>query len=133
MATGESETHEDQDEADRRHRIQLRLRKRVAGTAERPRLACSAARRTSTRRSIDDLRPDARWPRRRASSRREGQLQRQAPRGSNTAGAAAVGKMIAERLLEKGIKRVVFDRGGFLYHGRVRAVAEAAREAGLEF
>ena len=54
-------------------------------------------------------------------------------RGNNTGGATAVGKAVAARLIEKGIKRVVFDRGGFLYHGRVRAVAEAAREAGLEF
>jgi large subunit ribosomal protein L18 len=54
-------------------------------------------------------------------------------RGGNVAGAKALGKTIAERLIAKGIKRVVFDRGGFLYHGRIRAVAEAAREAGLEF
>jgi large subunit ribosomal protein L18 len=54
-------------------------------------------------------------------------------RGGNQKGAAAVGKAIAERLREQGITRVVFDRNGFLYHGRVRAVAEAAREAGLQF
>jgi large subunit ribosomal protein L18 len=54
-------------------------------------------------------------------------------RGSNVTGAKAIGKTIAERLLEKGVKRVVFDRNGFLYHGRVKAVADAAREAGLEF
>ena len=54
-------------------------------------------------------------------------------RGGNKAGAEALGKIIAERLKEKGITRVVFDRGGNLYHGRVRAVAEAARAAGLEF
>ena len=54
-------------------------------------------------------------------------------RGGNITGAKALGKTIAERLQEKGIKRVVFDRGGFLYHGRIRAVADAAREAGLEF
>ena len=53
-------------------------------------------------------------------------------RGGNVAGAEAIGKLIAERLQEKGITRVVFDRGGNLYHGRVRAVAEAARKAGLE-
>ena len=54
-------------------------------------------------------------------------------RGGNVEGAKALGKTIAARLKEKGITRVVFDRGGFLYHGRIRAVAEAAREAGLEF
>jgi large subunit ribosomal protein L18 len=53
--------------------------------------------------------------------------------GGNIAGAKAIGKTIAERLLGQGLKRVVFDRNGFLYHGRVKAVAEAAREAGLEF
>jgi large subunit ribosomal protein L18 len=54
-------------------------------------------------------------------------------RGGNLAGAKALGKTIAERLIDKGIKRVVFDRGGYLYHGRIKAIAEAAREAGLEF
>jgi large subunit ribosomal protein L18 len=54
-------------------------------------------------------------------------------RGGNVAGAQAVGKTIAQRLIEKGVKRIVFDRNGFLYHGRIKAVAEAAREAGLEF
>ena len=53
--------------------------------------------------------------------------------GGNQAGAQAIGKLLAERALARGIKRVVFDRNGFLYHGRIRAVAEAAREAGLEF
>jgi large subunit ribosomal protein L18 len=56
-----------------------------------------------------------------------------AARGGNLAGAEAIGKAIAERSIEKGIKRVVFDRSGFLYHGRIRAVADAARKAGLEF
>ena len=54
-------------------------------------------------------------------------------KGGNIEGAKAIGKTIAERLIEKGVTRVVFDRGGYLYHGRIRAVAEAAREAGLEF
>lgn len=54
-------------------------------------------------------------------------------RGSNRAGAAIVGRVVAERLKAQGIDEVVFDRGGFLYHGRVKAVAEAAREAGLKF
>jgi large subunit ribosomal protein L18 len=54
-------------------------------------------------------------------------------RGGNKAGAEALGKVIAERLKEKGVTKVVFDRGGFLYHGRIRAIADAARAAGLEF
>ena len=54
-------------------------------------------------------------------------------RGGNVAGAKVIGQTIAQRLLDKGVKRVVFDRNGFLYHGRVKAVADAAREAGLEF
>jgi large subunit ribosomal protein L18 len=62
----------------------------------------------------------------------KGALETQA-KGGNVAGASAIGKAIAVRLLEKGVKRVVFDRNGFLYHGRVKAVADAAREAGLEF
>jgi large subunit ribosomal protein L18 len=53
--------------------------------------------------------------------------------GGNVDGAKAIGKTIAERLIEKGVKRVVFDRNGFLYHGRIKAIAEAARQAGLEF
>jgi len=56
-----------------------------------------------------------------------------AVKGGNIKGAEAIGKAIAERSIEKGIKRVVFDRSGFLYHGRIRAVADAARKAGLEF
>jgi large subunit ribosomal protein L18 len=62
----------------------------------------------------------------------KGTLKKDAKSG-NIGGAKVIGKTIAERLLEKGVKRVVFDRNGFLYHGRVKAVADAAREAGLEF
>ena len=62
----------------------------------------------------------------------KGALEKQAE-GGNVAGAQAIGKTIAQRLQEKGVTRVVFDRNGFLYHGRVKAVADAAREAGLEF
>ena len=54
-------------------------------------------------------------------------------KGGNVAGAKQVGKLLAQRAQEKGIKKVVFDRGGYLYHGRVKALADAAREAGLEF
>ncbi|MGN1062951.1 MAG: 50S ribosomal protein L18 [Alphaproteobacteria bacterium] len=54
-------------------------------------------------------------------------------KGSTVAGAAAVGKLVAERALKAGIKQVVFDRGGYMYHGRIKAIADAAREAGLDF
>ena len=63
----------------------------------------------------------------------EGRASTRACQGGNLKGAEAIGKAIAERSIEKGIKRVVFDRSGFLYHGRIRAVADAARKAGLEF
>jgi large subunit ribosomal protein L18 len=55
------------------------------------------------------------------------------PNGGNVAGAKQIGKLIAQRATEKGIKKIVFDRGGYIYHGRVKALADAAREAGLEF
>jgi large subunit ribosomal protein L18 len=117
---------------DRRDRIHLRLRKRVQGTAERPRLSVFRSEAHIYAQVIDDLSgrtiAAASTVEPAVKSRFDGPA-----RGSNKAGATLVGRAIAERLLEKGITRVVFDRGGFLYHGRVRAVAEAAREAGLEF
>lgn len=118
--------------SDRRERIRLRQRKRIAGTAERPRLAVFRSVTHIYAQVIDDLasRTVA------AASSTEPALKTVftgAVRGGNKAGAEALGKVIAERLKEKGITRVVFDRGGNLYHGRVRAVAEAARAAGLEF
>jgi large subunit ribosomal protein L18 len=68
-----------------------------------------------------------------AASSSEGAKDGAAAKTYNVAAAAAVGKLIAQRALEKGVKQVVFDRGGYLYHGRVKALAEAAREGGLEF
>lgn len=117
---------------DRRERIRLRQRKRIAGTAERPRLAVFRSVSHIYAQVIDDLasRTIA------AASSTEPSLKALFTgevRGGNRAGAEAVGRVIAERLKEKGITRVVFDRGGNLYHGRVRAVADAARAAGLEF
>jgi large subunit ribosomal protein L18 len=117
---------------DRRHRISLRLRKRISGTPERPRLSVFRSVAHIYAQVIDD-RAGATLAS--ASSAEPGvraQLESGA-RGGNQAGAKAIGRIVAERLKEKGITRVVFDRGGFLYHGRVRAVAEGAREAGLEF
>jgi large subunit ribosomal protein L18 len=117
---------------DRRDRIKYRIRKRVRGTSERPRLTVFRSVSHMYVQVVDDS--DGRTIA--AASTVEPALKGAMPdtaRGGNVAGAAAVGKAIAERLIEKGIQRVVFDRNGFLYHGRVKAVADAAREAGLNF
>jgi large subunit ribosomal protein L18 len=118
--------------ADKRERIHLRQRKRISGTAERPRLAVFRSVSHMYVQVIDDLSGRTLVSASTAEPALKGRLKDKARTG-NKAGAQAIGKAIAERLLEKGIKQVVFDRGGFLYHGRVRAVAEAAREAGLQF
>jgi large subunit ribosomal protein L18 len=117
---------------DRRVRIGLRQRKRIAGTAERPRLRVFRSVSHIYVQVIDDMTGTTVAS---AASTEPGLKETfsGALRGGNVAGAQALGKTIAERLIAKGIKRVVFDRGGFLYHGRVKAVADAAREAGLEF
>ena len=110
----------------RRHR---RVRKRVRGTAERPRLCVFRSLRYIYAQVIDD---DAGRTLARADSREPELAPDGASRGSIPA-ASAVGRALAERAKQVGLARVVFDRGGYLYHGRVRALAEGAREAGLEF
>ncbi len=117
---------------DRRVRIGLRQRKRISGTAERPRLRIFRSVSHLYAQVIDDMSGTTVAA---AASTEPGLKGTFAGtvRGGNVAGAKALGKTIAERLIAKGITRVVFDRGGFLYHGRVKAAAEAAREAGLEF
>ena len=117
---------------DRRRRIQLRQRKRIAGTKERPRLSVFRSVAHIYAQIIDDSSGETLVS---ASSVDAGLRTGldQGVRGGNVRGAEAIGKAIAERSIEKGIKRVVFDRSGFLYHGRIRAVADAARKAGLEF
>jgi large subunit ribosomal protein L18 len=117
---------------DRRQRIMLRQRKRIAGTAERPRLRVFRSVSHIYAQVIDDMSGKTLVSAASTEPALKGQLAGPA-RPGNKAGAQMLGKTIAERLMAKGIKRVVFDRGGFLYHGRIRAVAEAAREAGLEF
>jgi large subunit ribosomal protein L18 len=118
--------------ADRRERIHLRQRKRIVGTDERPRLSVFRSMSHIYAQVIDDLSgktivsASSTEPALKASFAKD-------VKGSNAKGAEAIGQAIAARSLEKGIKRVVFDRGGFLYHGRIRAVADAARKAGLEF
>jgi large subunit ribosomal protein L18 len=117
---------------DRRHRISLRLRKRIGGTPERPRLAIFRSVAHIYAQVIDDQAGTTLV----SASTTEPALKaklNEGAKGGNLAGAKAIGAAVAERLKAKGITRVVFDRGGFLYHGRVKAVADAAREAGLEF
>jgi len=117
---------------DRRERIRMRQRKRIVGTAERPRLAVFRSVGHIYAQVIDDM--GGRTVASAASN--EPSLKStfaDKVRGGNLAGAVALGEVIAERLKSKGITRIVFDRGGNLYHGRVKAVAEAARKAGLEF
>ena len=110
---------------DRRHR---RVRKKVRGTAERPRLAVFRSNRHIVAQVIDDRSGRTLV----AASTLEAELRGPAGTTGNRTAAAAVGRVVAERAKAAGVGRVVFDRGGFLYHGRVAAVADAAREAGLE-
>jgi large subunit ribosomal protein L18 len=117
---------------DRRERIKLRLRKRISGTTARPRLSVFRSVTHIYAQVIDDLSGQTLVS---ASSVEPSVRATFAPdvRGGNVKGAEAIGQVIATRSIEKGITRVVFDRSGFLYHGRIRAVADAARKAGLEF
>jgi large subunit ribosomal protein L18 len=117
---------------DRRVRIQLRQRKRISGTQDRPRLSVFRSVTHIYAQVIDDMSGQTLVSASTVEPSVKGALDK-GTRGSNIKGAEAIGKAIAERSIEKGIKRVVFDRSGFLYHGRIRAVAEAARKAGLEF
>ena len=117
---------------DRRQRIKYRIRKRVAGTEARPRLTVFRSVAHIYVQVVDDMTGRTVASASTIEPAVKGTMEKEA-RGGNVAGAKAIGKAIAERLLEKGVKRVVFDRNGFLYHGRVKAVADAAREAGLEF
>ena len=117
---------------DRRVRIQLRQRKRIAGSTERPRLSVFRSVAHIYAQVIDDLKGQTLVSASSVDAALKGTFAK-GVRGGNVKGAEAIGKVIAERSIEKGIKRVVFDRSGFLYHGRIRAVADAARKAGLEF
>jgi large subunit ribosomal protein L18 len=117
---------------DRRDRIKHRIRKRVSGSQERPRLTVFRSVVHMYVQVVDDMTGQTIASASTLEPTVKGGLAKAAT-GGNIEGAKAIGKTIAERLLDKGVKRVVFDRNGFLYHGRVKAVAEAAREAGLEF
>ena len=106
-----------------------RIRKHITGTAERPRLCVFRSSRHIYAQIIDDESGHTLV----CASTLEKELRDQIKGLRKTEQAAAVGKLIAQRALEKGIKSVVFDRGGYKYHGRVKALADASREAGLEF
>jgi len=109
-----------------RRRIHTRIRNKVTGTAERPRLAVFRSLAHIYAQVIDDAKGVTLVSASTGEKSAEGS-------GGNIAAAKEIGKRVAERAKEKGIKQVVFDRGGYLYHGRIKALADAAREAGLEF
>jgi large subunit ribosomal protein L18 len=112
-----------------RHRLHTRIRKKIRGTPARPRLAVFRSQGQIYAQVIDDDAGNTLC----AASSLDKDLRAKSKKGGNLAAAKEVGSLIAVRAREKGIAAVVFDRGGFLYHGRVKALAEAAREAGLKF
>ena len=107
----------------------LRIRNRFSGTAERPRLAVFRSNNHMYAQIIDDTVGKTLV----SASTVQKEVKAEIEKTNDTDAAAYVGKVIAERALEAGIKTVVFDRGGFIYQGKVKALADAAREAGLEF
>jgi large subunit ribosomal protein L18 len=109
-----------------RGRVRERIRRKVTGTAERPRLAVFRSLKSIYAQVIDDASG------RTIVSASSGEKDSTA-KGSNAAAAKAVGALIAKKAKDKGVTRVVFDRGGYLYHGNIKALADAARENGLEF
>lgn len=114
---------------EKRQRRHLRVRKRVLGTPDRPRLCVFRSVNHIYAQVINDN--DQRTLV--SASTVEPFFKEGKVSGGNVKAAAAVGKLLAERAVEKGLKKVVFDRGGYLYHGRIKALAEAAREGGLDF
>jgi large subunit ribosomal protein L18 len=112
-----------------RSRIHRRIRKKISGTPERPRLAVFRSQAHIYAQVIDDGTGRTVC----SASSLDETLKKDAKRGANVAAAKAVGSLIATRAKEKGVEAVVFDRGGFQYHGRIKALADAAREGGLKF
>ena len=108
-----------------RNRIKFRIRKKINGTADRPRLSVFRSSKHIYAQMIDDLNGHTLVS---ASSLEDGKM-----KGSNTEKSVAVGKMLAERAKAAGIEDAVFDRNGYRYHGRVKALAEGAREGGIRF
>jgi large subunit ribosomal protein L18 len=112
-----------------RARVRIRVRQRVRGAAERPRLAVYKSGRHIYAQVIDDGKGETLAH---ASSLDAG-LKKEAPKGASRDAAGKVGALVAERAKKAGVTKVVFDRGGYRYHGRVKALAEGARTGGLEF
>ncbi len=112
-----------------RLRKHARVRKKISGTTERPRMSVFKSLKNIYVQIIDDTKGTTLL----AASTLDEALKGKLAFGGNKEAAAGVGKLIAEKALENGIKTVVFDRGGYLYHGRIKELADAAREAGLEF
>lgn len=115
------------DKAKIRRAVHARIRKSVEGTPERPRLCVFRSLKHIYAQVIDDSKGVTLC----AASTVEKELRGES--GGNIKAAQSVGKLIAQRAIAKGIEKVVFDRGGYLYHGRVKSLADAAREAGLKF
>jgi large subunit ribosomal protein L18 len=105
------------------------MRKRISGTPERPRLCVHRSTRHIRAQVVDDASGRTIV----SASSLDKEVRAQIKGGGNIAASKVVGKMVAERARAKGVEKVVFDRGGYQYHGRVQALAEAAREAGLNF
>jgi large subunit ribosomal protein L18 len=113
-----------------REKRKKRVRKKVRGTPENPRLSVFRSSKNIYAQIIDDSASKTLVD---ASSLSKGIADEIRKKGGNKEGASLIGKLVAERAIKNGIKKVVFDRNGFLYHGRIKALAEAAREGGLEF
>ncbi|WP_418263930.1 50S ribosomal protein L18 [Flavobacterium faecale] len=110
---------------ERRQRIRFRIRKTISGIATKPRLSVFRSNKEIYAQLIDDVNGVTLL----AASSREKEI----GKGTNVEVAAAVGKLVAEKALKAGIENVTFDRGGYLYHGRIKSLAEGARAAGLKF
>ena len=111
--------------SDRRQRIRFRIRKSISGSAANPRLSVFRSNKEIYAQLIDDVNGVTLL----AASSREKEI----GKGTNVEVAAAVGKLVAEKALKAGIDTITFDRGGYLYHGRIKSLAEGARAAGLKF
>ena len=115
--------------AEMREKKHMRIRNRFSGTAERPRLAVFRSNNHMYAQFIDDTVGNTLV----SASTLEKEIKAELNKTNDVEAAAYLGKVIAKRAMDKGISEVVFDRGGFLYHGKIEALAEAAREAGLVF